>query len=318
MTLAKFLVTGGAGFIGSHLVEALANRGDEVRVLDNFSTGKRENLFGISKSVEVIEGDINDPSSLSRAMKGVTYCLHQAAIPSVPRSVADPLGTDRANVGGSVAVFLAARDAGVRRVTVASSSSVYGPGAPVPTPESAPLAPASPYAVSKAAADMYAETFCALYGMEIVSLRYFNVFGPRQDPASQYAAVVPLFITRLLEGRAPEIHGDGHQSRDFSYIENVVEANLAACAWPNRLTGAYNIACGLSTSILGLYQAISELLGVSIPPVHTPARAGDIPRSLADCGKAERTFKYKGRVSVDEGLSRTVAWYRAKRDAGLK
>jgi nucleoside-diphosphate-sugar epimerase len=290
----------------------LANRGDDVRILDDFSTGKRENISSLSGQIEVIEGDINDPATLKRAMSGVTYCLHQAAIPSVPRSVADPLNTDRANVGGSVAVFLAARDAGVRRLIVASSSSVYGPTAPVPTPETAPLAPASPYAVSKAAADMYAEVFSDLYGTEIVSLRYFNVFGPKQDPASQYAAVVPLFITRLLEGRAPEIHGDGEQSRDFSYVENVVEANLLACAWPGRLTGAYNIACGVSTTILGLYRAIAELMGVSIPPVHTPARAGDIPRSLADCRKAERTFHYKARISVEEGLSRTVAWYRAK------
>jgi nucleoside-diphosphate-sugar epimerase len=286
--------------------------------LDNFSTGKRENLFGLPDSVEIIEGDINDYDVLARAMTGVSYCLHQAAIPSVPRSVADPLATDRANVGGSVAVFNAAREAGVRRVVIASSSSVYGPTAPTPTPESAPLSPASPYAVSKAAADLYANVFCDLFGMEIVSLRYFNVFGPRQDPASQYAAVVPLFITRLMEGRAPEIHGDGLQSRDFSYIENVVEANLAACAWPAKLSGPFNIACGQSTTVLGLYEAISGLLGVSTPPTFTPARAGDIPRSLADCSKAKKVFNYTARVSVEEGLSRTVAWYRAKRDAGLK
>ncbi len=246
-------------------------------------------------------------------MKGVDYCLHQAAIPSVPRSVADPLATDRANVGGSVALYVAARDAGVRRVIVASSSSVYGLGAPVPTPESAGLAPASPYAVSKAAADMYAQVFTDLFGLEIVSLRYFNVFGPRQDPASQYAAVVPLFITRLLEGRAPEIHGDGSQSRDFSYIDNVVEANLAACAWPGRLAGAYNIACGHSTTILGLYESIARLLGVRVSPVHGPARPGDIPRSLADCTKAKAGFKYEARIGVEEGLARTVEWYRARK-----
>ncbi len=279
-------------------------------MLDNFSSGKRENLRTVSTAIELIAGDVCDTAALKRAMQGIDYCLHQAAIPSVPRSVADPLATDRTNVGGSVAVYAAARDAGVRRVIVASSSSVYGPGAPVPTPESAPLAPGSPYAVSKAAADMYAEVFTELYGLEIVSLRYFNVFGPRQDPASQYAAVVPLFITRLLEGRAPEIHGDGLQSRDFSYIENIVEANLAACAWPGRLSGAYNIACGRSTTILGLYEAIAQLLGTHLSPTHSAARPGDIPRSLADCTKAKTTFNYQARVGVEEGLARTVAWYR--------
>jgi UDP-glucose 4-epimerase len=243
-------------------------------------------------------------------MKGVDYCLHQAAIPSVPRSVADPLATDRTNVGGSLSVFIAARDACVRRVVIASSSSVYGPGAPVPTPEFSPMMPASPYAASKAAADMYAKCFTELYGLEIVSLRYFNVFGPRQDPNSQYAAVVPLFITRLLQGRAPEIHGDGSQSRDFSYIDNVVEANLSACAWPQKLSGAFNVALGGSTTILELYQTVARILGVEISPIHTPSRAGDIPRSLADCRKAKEVFQYEARISVAEGLSRTVEWYR--------
>jgi len=313
LTLSTFLVTGGAGFIGAHVVESLVHRGETVRVLDNFSSGKRENFKAVSDSIEIIEGDVSDLAVVERAMKGVNFCLHQAAIPSVPRSIANPLATDRAGVGGSLSVFTAARDAGVRRVVIASSSSVYGPGAPVPTPESAPIAPASPYAVSKAAADLYAKVFTDLYGIEIVSLRYFNVFGPRQDPASQYAAVVPLFITRLLEGRAPEIHGDGLQSRDFSYIDNVVDANLAACAWPERLTGIYNIACGNSTTILGLYEGIARLLGTRIQPVHTAARAGDIPRSLADCTKAMAGFNYQARVGVEEGLARTVEWYRAQR-----
>jgi len=304
-------VTGGAGFIGAHIVERLVSTGESVRVLDDFSTGKRTNLGKVLDRIELIEGDVSDPEVVARAMRGVVYCLHQAAIPSVPRSVADPIATDRTNVGGSVALYVAARDAGVRRVIVASSSSVYGPGAPVPTPETSPLAPASPYAVSKAAADQYARVFTELYGLEIVSLRYFNVFGPRQDPSSQYAAVVPLFITRLLKRQPAEIHGDGSQSRDFSYIDNVVDANLAACAWPGKLSGAFNIACGGSTTILGLYESISRILGAKIPPIHTASRAGDIPRSLADCAKAKATFGYEARISVDEGLARTVAWYQA-------
>lgn len=308
--MATFLVTGGAGFIGSHIAAALVQRGDRVRILDNFLTGKRENLAGLGNSVDVIEGDILDAATLQRAMNGVDYCLHQAAIPSVPRSVADPARSNDANVTGSLSVYLAARDAGVKRVVVASSSSVYGPTAPVPTPEASPLAPASPYAVTKAAADMYADVCSSLYGIDIVCLRYFNVFGPRQDPQSQYAAVVPKFITMLLRNEAPEIHGDGSQSRDFSYIDNVVEANITACEAKGPVSGAYNIACGESTSVLELYNAVSRILGVQVPPIHTAPRAGDIPRSLADCRKARDTFGYTARISVHEGLERTVDWYR--------
>ncbi len=308
--MARFLVTGGAGFIGSHIAAALVQRGGTVRILDNFLTGKRANITHLASPAEIIEGDICNSATLHRAMNGVDYCLHQAAIPSVPRSVADPAASNDANVSGSLAVYLAARDAGVKRVVVASSSSVYGPGAPVPTPESAPLAPASPYAVTKAAADMYAAVCSALYGIDIVCLRYFNVFGPRQDPQSQYAAVVPKFITSLLRGEAPEIHGDGSQSRDFSYIDNVVEANLTVCGPDRPMAGAYNVACGTSTSVLELYNAISGILGVEIPPIFTEPRVGDIPNSLADCRKARDTFGYTARISVREGLERTVGWYR--------
>jgi len=314
--VSSFLVTGGAGFIGSHIATALVKRGDRVRILDNFATGKRENIAHLEGKAEVIEEDILNEAALSRAVKGIDYCLHQAAIPSVPRSVADPAQSNDANVTGSLKVFLAARDADVKRVVVASSSSVYGPDAPVPTPETAPLAPASPYAVTKAAADMYAVCCSALYGIDIVCLRYFNVFGPRQDPNSQYAAVVPKFITMLLEGKSPEIHGDGSQSRDFSYIDNVVDANLTACATPGSLAGAYNIACGTSTSVLELYTVISGLLGLNIPPRHTDARAGDIPRSLADCRKAKDVMGYTAKISVREGLERTVEWYRKNWSSG--
>lgn len=305
-------MTGGAGFIGGHLVEALVRRGEDVRVLDNLATGKIHNLASFRDQIEFIEGDICDPDTLARAMKGVTYCLHQAALGSVPRSIANPLASNQANVIGSIAVYIAARDAGVKRVLAASSSSVYGPRAPVPTPESSPLSPASPYAVSKAAAAMYGEVFAQIYGTEIALLRYFNVFGPRQDPTSQYAAVIPRFTTSLLNGQAPTINGDGQQSRDFTFVENVVEANLAACTAPTRLSGTYNVACGGTTTILRLYELISKELGVSIAPIHGPPRAGDITRSFADIARAKEGFGYTPRVSVEEGIKRTVAWYRAQ------
>lgn len=308
--MPKFLVTGGAGFIGSHLVESLVDRGDTVRVLDDFSTGRRENLTPWAHRVEILSADVCDDRACRQAMEGIDYCLHQAAIPSVPRSVADPRSSNRANVEGTISVLLAARDAGVRRVVVASSSSVYGPDAATPATEKACPNPSSPYAVSKAAAEMYAQAFSDLYGMDVVCLRYFNVFGPRQDPASQYAAVVPLFITRLLQGHAPEIHGDGSQSRDFSYVDNVVHANLAACAHEGHLKGVYNVACETSTSINELYKALADLIGTSIEPVHTDVRPGDIRRSLADCRKAREAFGYEPIVELREGLEKTVAWYR--------
>lgn len=314
--LATYLVTGGAGFIGGHLVEALVRRGENVRVLDNLATGKRTNIEPFLDHIEFIEGDICDAAALARAMNGVTYCLHQAALGSVPRSIANPLASNQANVIGSINVYLAAREAGVKRVLAASSSSVYGPQAPVPTPESAPLSPASPYAVSKAAAAMYGEVFSHIYGTEIALLRYFNVFGPRQDPTSQYAAVIPRFVTSLLKGEAPMINGDGRQSRDFTFVENVVEANLAACACPNRLSGTYNVACGGTTTILRLYELISQELGLNIAPTHGPPRPGDISRSFADIARAKEAFGYAPRVSVEEGVRRTVAWYRAQYAAG--
>ncbi len=310
--MAGFLVTGGAGFIGSHLTERLVAQGHSVRVLDNFSTGKRHNLQSVSHAIELVEGDIADPLQCRDAMDGVDYCLHQAAVPSVPRSVSDPLRSNRANVDGSIAVFIAARDAGLRRVVAASSSSVYGPRADVPSREDAAPDPASPYAVSKTAMEMYARVFAELYQMDIVCLRYFNVFGPRQDPASQYAAVVPLFIDRLLQGEPPEIHGDGEQSRDFSYIDNVVDANLRACETEGELAGVYNVACGDSTTIRGLYDMLSDLTGVDIEPRHVDRRPGDIRRSLADCTKARQAFGYEPRIDVREGLARTVAWHRER------
>lgn len=310
--MATFLVTGGAGFIGSHVVKALVRRSHTVRVLDNFATGFRENLTGLEDSITLIDGSITDSAVMRDAMDGCDYCLHQAALGSVPRSIGDPLRSNEANVAGSLSVYLAARDAGIKRVVMASSSSIYGPDAPIPTPESAPLAPASPYAASKAAADLYGGIFSQIYGMEIVRLRYFNVFGPRQNPYSEYAAVIPKLITALLAGRPPLIHGDGSQSRDFTYVENVVDANLAACESAGPIAGAYNIACGESTSVIEVFRMVSEILGTDVAPTYAPGRAGDVPRSCAEWRKANDVFGYEPRVRIREGLERTVAWYRAQ------
>lgn len=308
--MACYLVTGGAGFIGSHLVHALVEHGHRVRVLDDFSTGKRENLADIQDKLDVICGSICDFALVQDIMQGVDYCLHHAAIPSVPRSVQDPRASNAANIDGTLNVFLAARDRKVRRVVYASSSSVYGNNQVYPAHEKLPMAPISPYGVTKAANELYAQTFSHLYGMEIVGFRYFNVFGPRQDPSSQYAAVIPLFITRLLVGKQPVIHGDGTQSRDFTYVENVVNANLRACTLERPISGVYNIACGSSCSVLDLARLIGELLGVSVEPEFTPPRPGDIRRSCADITRAKQDIQYEPSVTLREGLMRTIDWFR--------
>jgi len=308
--VACYLVTGGAGFIGSHLVHALVEHGHRVRVLDDFSTGKRENLADIQDKLDLICGSICDFALVQDIMQGVDYCLHHAAIPSVPRSVQDPRASNAANIDGTLNVFLAARDRKVRRVVYASSSSVYGNNEVYPAHEKLPMAPISPYGVTKAANELYAQTFSHLYGMEIVGFRYFNVFGPRQDPSSQYAAVIPLFITRLLVGKQPVIHGDGTQSRDFTYVENVVSANLRACTLERPISGVYNIACGSSCSVLDLARLIGELLGVSVEPEFTPPRPGDIRRSCADITLAKKDIQYEPSVTLREGLMRTIDWFR--------
>jgi UDP-glucose 4-epimerase len=308
MTL--YLVTGGAGFIGSHIVQELVRRGERLRVLDNFSTGRRENIAPFLEHIELVEGDLRDLPTVRRAVEGVDYVLHQAALASVPRSVADPLASNSANVTGTLHLLVAARDAEVKRVVYASSSSAYGDSPTLPKQEDMPTAPKSPYAVSKLAGEHYCRAFTEVYGLETVSLRYFNVFGPRQDPASQYAAVVPLFITAMLQGEPPTVHGDGLQSRDFTYVANVVHANLLATTAPGVAGRVFNIACGQRYTLLDLIAILDEIVDAHVTPVHTDPRSGDVRHSLADVTAAQEALGYRAEVDFGEGLRRTVGWYR--------
>jgi nucleoside-diphosphate-sugar epimerase len=309
---ARYLVTGGAGFIGSHLAERLLEAGETVRVLDNYSTGKRETTARLAERfgsrVEVMEADVADAAADRRAAAGVEVVFHEAALASVPRSLENPLETNRANATGTLHLLLAARDAGVRRFVYAGSSSVYGSSPALPKVESMPPAPASPYALSKYMGEEYARLFAEHFGLSTVTLRYFNVFGPRQDPDSPYAAVIPAFLKSLLRGEPPTVHGDGGQSRDFTYIANVVDANLAAAA--ARATGAINVACGARTSLLELLDALQEILGTRIAPHHAAERAGDVRHSQADIARAERELGYRPRVGLRDGLATTVAHFR--------
>ncbi len=311
--MAKYLVTGGAGFIGSNLAEALVNRGESVTVLDDFSNGKRENLAGFAERLTVIEGSITDLDTCHRAVAGVDYVLHQAALPSVPRSVADPVTTNAVNISGTLNMLVAARDAGVKRFVYAASSSAYGDAPVAVKNEDLPAAPLSPYAVQKHAGELYCQVFHRLHGLETVCLRYFNIFGLRQDPKSQYAAVVPLFVTAVLRGESPTIYGDGEQARDFTYINNVVHANLLACEAPAEAAGqVFNTACGAQTSVNELARLVMEILGTTVPLNYLPARAGDVKNSLADVSKAQRLLGYTPIVPFREGLEKTVAWYKLK------
>jgi UDP-glucose 4-epimerase len=305
------VVTGGAGFIGSNLVNRLVEQGESVRVLDNLSTGYRDN---VPPQVELVEGDVADEEAVRRAVAGADRVFHQAAARSVIGSVEHPLLTDTSNTHGTLNVLKAALDAGVRRVVYASSSSVYGGAAPMPTAETAPLVPRSPYAVSKLAGEHYCRVFSELYGLETVALRYFNVYGPRQRPDSAYAAVVPLFIGALLSGQAPVVHGDGRQSRDFTFVDDVVEANLAAANAPAEdVTGkVFNIACGGSHSLIDLLETLGNLLGAVVAPVHTGGRAGDVRHSQADVSAARARLGFTARVSFEAGIGRTIAWVRSR------
>ena len=302
----RCLVTGGAGFIGSNLVDALVLRGDEVRVLDDLSTGHRDN---VDPQAELIEAEVSDAAAVRAAVAGCEVVFHQAAHRAVLRSVEDPLATDTANVHGTLTVLDAAQQAGVRRVIYASSSSVYGGAAERPTPETAPLLPRSPYAVTKLTGEHYGRVFSELHGLETVALRYFNAFGPRQRPDSMYAAVIPLFIDALRTGQRPIVHGDGKQSRDFTYISDVVAANLAAASAPAAAaTGkAFNIACGGEHSLLDLLGHLGEILGVDVDPEHTESRAGDVRHSCADVSAAERDLDWRATVTFRDGLEQTVA-----------
>jgi UDP-N-acetylglucosamine/UDP-N-acetylgalactosamine 4-epimerase len=308
------LVTGGAGFIGSHIVAELVARGERVRVLDNFLTGKRENIAPFLDRIELIEGDIRDPAVCRRAVEGVDGVLHQAALPSVPRSIENPLLSHDINVNGTLNLLWAAREAKAGKFVLASSSSVYGDADRLPQKEGQEGNVLSPYALGKKAGEMYCSLFHRLYGLETVALRYFNVFGPRQDPFSQYAAAVPLFITKFLSGESPTIFGDGEQSRDFTFVANVVEANLRALDAPAEALGqAFNIACGQPLTVNTLADDIKRLTSASATPVHAEARPGEIRHSLADISKAARLLRYRPLRSFSDGLAETVLWYQGRR-----
>jgi nucleoside-diphosphate-sugar epimerase len=309
--MSPSLVTGGAGFIGSSLVERLVEEGHDVRVLDNFATGHRANLADLAEHVELIEGDIQSYERVHNAVRGCEVVFHQAALPSVPRSVQDPLTSNAVNVIGTLNVLLAARDEGVRRVVFASSSSTYGASAELPKRERMPALPISPYAVAKLAAENYCRAFHEVYGLETVALRYFNVFGPRQDPLSQYAAVIPRFVLAFLADRSPTVDGDGEQSRDFSYIDNAVDANLLAADAPQAAGRTFNVACGEQISLNALLEELRSLTGKAIEASYEEARPGDVRHSLADISGAREHLGYEPRVGFREGLRRTLEWYSA-------
>jgi len=308
--MAAVLVTGGAGFIGSHLVETLVARGDRVRVVDSLVTGYRRNLDAVRDHVEFIEGDLADAEVAHRAVQGMEFVLHQAAIPSVPRSVAEPVFCHRANVDATLNVLVAARDAGVRRLVFAGSSSVYGNEPTQPKREEMPPDPLTPYALQKLVSEQYARMFTDLYGLETVTTRYFNVFGPRQDPSSPYSGVISIFIRALLDNRPPTIYGDGEQTRDFTYVANVVDGVLKACETPGVAGGVFNIATGGRISLNHLFNVLRTLTGSAVEPVYAAPRTGDVRDSQADIGRAEAHLSYSPSVGFEEGIARTLAWAR--------
>ncbi len=307
--MSLYLVTGGAGFVGSYLARFLLDRDEEVRVLDNFSTGKRENLTEVERRIEVVEGDLNDPAALSRAVSGVDYVFHEAAIPSVPRSVDEPVESHEANATGTLSLLCASKEAGVRRLVYASSSSVYGANPELPKIETMRTEPLSPYAVAKLAAEHYCTVFHQLYGLETVSLRYFNVFGPRQDPNAPYSGVVSRFIDAILSSMPPTIHGEGDQTRDFTYVENVAQANFAACHETSAAGGVYNIGCQTRISVNELWATMAELTSSKLEPSYTSVRSGDVPHSLADISAARCDLRFDPQIDVREGLKRTLEFY---------
>jgi nucleoside-diphosphate-sugar epimerase len=308
--MAVYVVTGGGGFIGSHIVEELIRRKQTVKVLDNFSTGKRENVEPFEDHAEIIEADISEAKNLAQFFKGADYVIHQAAIPSVPKSIIDPVKSHNANVTGTLRVLVACREAGVRRVVYASSSSLYGDSPTLPKHEGMMPNPLSPYGAQKLFGEMYGQVFTRAYGLETVALRYFNVFGPRQDATSQYSGVLALFIPAVLQDRRPTIYGDGLQSRDFTYVENVVEGNLLACTAPGAAGQVFNVACGDRITLNSVLQQINKIVGKDIAPIYGDPRPGDIKHSHADISRARQHLDYAPKVTFEEGLRRTVEWYR--------
>jgi nucleoside-diphosphate-sugar epimerase len=309
--MAHYLVTGGAGFIGSHLSTELRRRGHRVRVADSLITGKESNLEHIP-DVEFLRGDLADPDFARRAAAGCDYVLHQAAIPSVPRSVQDPIASNRANVDGTLNILVAARDAGVKRLVFAASSSAYGNTPTLPKHEGMPTNPLSPYALQKVVGEQYLQMFTRLYGLETVSIRYFNVFGPRQDPSSPYSGVISVFAAALLDNRSPNIYGDGEQTRDFTYVANVVDGVLRACEAPSASGEIVNVATGGRISLNTLFRSMRDVIGGSVEPTYLPARQGDVRDSQADITKAKALLGYEPIVSFEEGLKQTIDWYRTQ------
>ncbi|MBI3991581.1 MAG: SDR family oxidoreductase [Candidatus Omnitrophica bacterium] len=308
--MSLYLITGGAGFIGSHIAEELIRQKEKVRIVDNFVTGKKENLSGVLDEIELIEGDIRDQALMREVTAGVDYVLHQAALRSVPRSVEDPVSSNDVNVNGTLNLLVASRDNKVKRLVYASSSSVYGNAEILPKSEGQKPEPVSPYAVSKLAGEDYCRVFSLIYGLETVSLRYFNVFGPKQDPASQYAVAIPKFIFAYLKNQPPEVHGDGLQSRDFTYIQNVVKANLLAVTAKNVSGRVFNVACGEKWTLMDILSELNRIFGKEISPKFTKSRQGDVRHTLADLKQAETFLGYHPEIFFKEGLIKTVKWFR--------
>ena len=313
--MAHYLVTGGCGFVGSHLVEALVEKGDRVRVFDNCSTGKTENVAHLKNQIELIDGDLRELDAVQQAVANVDYVFHQGARPSVARSVADPILSNNVNINGTLNLLVAARDAGVKRVVYAASSSAYGNTPTLPRSETLSPQPASPYAITKYVGECYCRVFTQVFGLETVALRYFNIFGPRQNPTSQYSAVIPKFIHTYLHGNSPTIEGDGEQSRDFTYIANAVHANLLACHADGIAGEMFNIGCGQQTSINTLAGLIGEMMETDAKPVYTASRPGDVRHSCADIGKAQQLLGYEPKVELKAGLRRTIDWFLQRSDA---
>lgn len=304
-----YLVTGGAGFIGSNICRELIANNCRVRIFDNFSTGRESNLVNMSPKPEIIRGDLRDPDAVAEAVKGINVVFHQAALPSVPRSIRNPQASNESNVTGTLNLLVAARDAGVRRLVYASSSSVYGDTEVLPKVETMKPDPLSPYAFTKLAGEYYCKIFNRIYNLETVCLRYFNVFGPWQDPESQYAAVIPKFITELKNDRPPVIYGDGEQSRDFTYIQNVVNANLLAAEASEAPGNIFNIACGQRITVNYLAEKLAQIMGKEIKPLHSDKRQGDVKHSLADINLAKKVLGYSPAITIEDGLEKTVEWY---------